>query len=321
MSAQRPVVSIVIPAFNCEKTIAKCLDSILNLWYHPLDVIIVDDGSTDNTPHILKQYPDIRVFKTPNTGPSRARNLGIEHAAGEFVAFTDADCIVREDWINELFRGFSDPSVGGVGGDQQSPKDEHPFGKIVHSFMKTVGFISDYMKTARTMIRTQHNPTCNVMYRKEVLEEAGGFDEKLWPGEDVDIDLKITRNGYKLFYNPDAVVRHYRPQTFARFANMMKRYGWAQAYLVKKYGFFRPIQFVPVFMTILLVLFVLLFLQFPLSTIKFLVAGAAALVFIFFLKTMSPKKSVFFAFLFILLIINWNFGFYTGIIEGFIQKK
>ena len=111
--------------------------------------------------------------------------------------------------------------------------------------MKSVGFVADYLKMQDRLIRTRHNPTCNVMYRREVLLEAGLFDEALWPGEDVDIDLKITRLGYELYYNPGAVVWHYRPKDAGAFSRMMRRYGWAQAYLVRKYGLFRLIHYVP----------------------------------------------------------------------------
>ncbi len=161
------------------------------------------------------------------------------------MAFTDGDCIVDRRWLTELEKGFDRPEVGGVGGDQKSPQDETKTGRRIQEFLKLIGFMTDYIKTASVMRETEHNPSCNVMYRKSVLEEVGGFDEELFPSEDVELDLKIRRRGYALLYNPAAVVGHYRPGNYRDFASMMRRYGASQRYLVSRYGFFRRLHFVP----------------------------------------------------------------------------
>lgn len=308
------LVSIVIPAYNCEKTILKCIDSLFDLNYPSYEIIIIDDGSTDSTSEILKQHTNIRVIDTKNSGPSTARNIGIREARGDFVAFTDADCIVDPNWLDELLKGFWDERTAGVGGDQQSPGDETPCGRNIQDFMKTVGFLSDYMKTGDKLIRTRHNPTCNVMYRKKVLLEAGLFDEKLWPGEDVDIDLKIARSGYDLYFNPRAVVRHYRPKTPLAFSRMMRRYGWAQAYLVKKYGLFRLIHLEP-FILILLLVAILVPLVFGKIGFSFVISCLFLFPpFLFFLiKTGSGARALSYYDLFLRLIWNWNIGFIKGL--------
>ena len=317
MKNPHPLISIIIPAYNCEETIVRCVDSILRLTWGNKEIIIIDDGSTDATPDILKGYGGyIRIIRTPNAGPSRARNIGVREATGEFIAFTDSDCIVAEDWLDELFRGFVSEKTAGVGGDQQSPADDTPFGKNIHAFMKSVGFVADYLKIQDRLIRTRHNPTCNVMYHREVLLEAGLFDEALWPGEDVDIDLKISRLGYELYYNPGAVVCHYRPKDAGAFSRMMRRYGWAQAYLVRKYGLFRLIHYVPFFTAALVGGLIALAI---IKTVLFVGLSILALLFItliFTLKTKSLKLGVYFLFLFFILLYNWNLGFAKGIISG-----
>jgi glycosyltransferase involved in cell wall biosynthesis len=311
---QKPLVSIVIPAYNCENTISKCLDSLLNLDYLNLEIIVINDGSTDSTGEILKQYSNIRIINTENSGPSRARNIGVREAKGAFIAFTDADCIVEPDWIDELFKGFWDERTAGVGGDQQSPDDETPFGKNIQDFMKTVGFVSDYMKTGDKFIKTRHNPTCNVMYRKKALFEAGLFDEKLWPGEDVDIDLKITRLGYDLYFNPRANVRHYRPKTQRAFSRMMRRYGWAQAYLVKKYGPFRLIHLEPFILISVLVIILFSLISGKIGVSLFISCACLFVPFLFFLiKTRNCARALSYYDLFLRLIWNWNIGFIKGL--------
>ena len=304
-----PLVSIIIPAYNCENTIGKCLDSLLKLDYPDYEIIIIDDGSTDSTPEILKQSPKVKTIRTQNSGPSRARNIGIKEAKGDFIAFTDADCIVDRNWIKELFRGFVSDKVAGVGGDQQSPEDETPFGKDVQDFMKFVGIVGDYMKHHMDILKTSHNPTCNVLYKKTVLLEAGLFDEALWPGEDVDIDRKIKRKGWLLYYNPNAVVQHYRPQNPGSFNKMMKRYGWAQGYLVRKYGLFRLIQMEPLFILFLFAVFVLWISLIPetIALVCFLYFLIPFVIFLF--KTRSMKKAFSYYRFTIFLLWFWNIGF------------
>ena len=105
--------------------------------------------------------------------------------------------MVDRRWLTELEKGFDNPDVAGVGGDQKSPEDETERGRLIQEFLKTIGFITDYIKTNAEMKETTHNPSCNSAYRKSILEEVGGFDETLWPAEDVELDLKIHRLGYK----------------------------------------------------------------------------------------------------------------------------
>ena len=317
MKQEKPLISIVIPAYNCEDTMKACLDSLLQLSYPNREIIIVDDGSTDGTHAILERYSGIRVIRTENSGPSHARNIGIREAKGDFIAFTDSDCIVEENWLEELRRGFHNESVAGVGGDQKSPADDTPFGKNVQRFMKAVGFVTDYIKTGKRLKKTNHNPTCNVLYRRSVLLESGLFDEKLWPGEDVEIDLKIERLGYTLYYNPEAVVYHYRPKTVQSFARMMNRYGWAQGYLVKRYGGFRALHFEP--LGLLLLFLIMLFFAGAgcfIAIPVFLIAGLF-LPYLFFLwKSRKPSRALIFTGLFIILLIEWNLGFGKGILFG-----
>jgi len=315
MNESKNLISIVIPAYNCEDTIEKCLDSLKKLKWENTEIIIINDGSTDQTSKILKKYKEIIVINTKNKGPSNARNLGIKKAKGEFIAFTDSDCILHPEWLEELYKGFTSDKIAGVGGDQQSPSDETETGKLIQDFMKSVGFVADYLKTSQNLIKTNHNPTCNVLYRKSVLKEIGGFDEKLWPGEDVEIDLKIIRKGYFLYYNPKSIVYHYRPKNLKSFSRMMDRYGWAQAYLVRRYGPFRLIHYeAPVLLGVLLLFILLCIKSLPVASLV-IGSGLVITTAAFSMKCKSIKKGIRFAELFFILMVNWNIGFLKGILS------
>ena len=313
MSQEGPRISLVIPVYNSSDTIEKCLNSVLAQDHPAFEVIVVDDGSTDGTPDICESFNGVKVIRSERGGPSRARNRGVAEAKGGLVAFTDGDCIAETDWLAELEKGFTGPDVGGVGGDQKSPDDETELGKNIQEYFKTIGFITGYIKTGATQRETEHNPSCNSIYRKELLIELCGFDEALFPGEDVDLDLRITRSGYKLIYNPEACVGHYRPGTYRSFARMMRRYGECQAWLVKKHGFFRPIQYEPVALVVCGTAAAALIALNP----KFwpVILLPVPILFLWFLfKTRRLAKSLEFTKLMFITLINWNWGFVAGLV-------
>ncbi len=311
MSDSFVTFSVVVPVHNSRRTIGKCLESLINNDHPSYEVVVVDDGSTDDTADICQSFDSVKVIRLSKGGPSRARNVGVGHSRGKYVAFTDGDCVVDRQWLSELEKGFTGEDIAGVGGDQKSPDDESETGRTVQEFMKTIGFITDYIKTGETLRETEHNPSCCAAYRRRVLDEVGGFDENLWPGEDVDLDRKIRLKGYGLVYNPAAVVAHYRPETYRGFARMMRRYGACQWPLVRRYGLFRKIHYEPVALIFLLLLAATLIwwdwrLRFALlSPLPVIVAW-------FLVKTASMRKAVLFSFLMLLTLVNWNWGFFTG---------
>lgn len=315
MSGAGPRVSVVVPVYNSRSTIGKCLDSLQALDHPSYEIIVLDDGSTDGTPEICERYPNVKTIRLQRGGPSRARNIGIREATGQFIAFTDGDCVVDRDWLTELEKGFLSPEIAGVGGDQKSPSDDTAKGKLIQDFMKCIGFVTGYIKTGRSLTETEHNPSCCSMYRTKVLEEVGGFDEELFPSEDVELDLKIRKNGHKLIYNPAASVAHYRPATYTAFGRMMRRYGRSQWPLVRKYGIFRKIHLVPPALAagpacVLAALFL---------DPRLLILICVPLVGIpswFLCKTVSAKRTILFTYLLVVAVLNWNRGFFGAMIAG-----
>lgn len=312
---EKPLVSIIIPVHNVEDTIEKCLESIFNLNYPNYEVIIINDGSTDSTGKILNKYKDkIKILETTGVGPSKARNIALKESKGEYVAFTDGDCVVDKEWLNNLLCGFKSEEIVGVGGTQLSPEDETEFGKMVTNFMRSLGLI-DYMKSnSDNGYFVDHNPSCNVMYRKKIFEKVE-FREGLWPGEDVELDYRIKKLGYKLFFNPNAYVYHYRVDNMLKFINMMFNYGKVQGMLVKMYGLFRKIHFVPIIFfptTIFLGLITVMSpkLSFGISLLVLNITFVYAM-----LRIKNFLEWLRFVVLFFITIIVWNIGFLSGILS------
>lgn len=309
MTALPPEISIIVPVFNCEKTIDACLESLLNQDFLNYEIIIVDDGSTDKTPQICQSKKGIQTFRISNGGPSRARNIGVAKAKGKFVAFTDGDCIVHQLWLKELQKGFLREDIVSTGGNQISPQNESDFGKYVQDTFCILGFATSYMKTAPTMSETFHNPSCNSSYRISIFQEVGGFDESLWPGEDVDLDQRLILNGYSLTRNPEAIVQHYRPQSLSALAAMMQRYGKSAYQLLGRYGFFRTLHYIP-FISLTLLLCTTAALLYKPSLLVVLLSGLSGICLLFIACNGFTKRSVILLFLSLHIFFHWHLGFF-----------
>lgn len=247
-------ICIVVPVKDDFDVFRKCVLSLLNLDYKNYEIIIVDDSEKG----VIKEssFPQaIRVINSFGKGPSYARNLAAKNTDAEFLAFTDSDCIVDKNWLKELLSGFKQrPDAVACGGIQKLPQDASEFERKIFLFMKKAGFITDYMRRVKKkdIVEVNHNASCNVMYRRNIFLKEGGFLEGLWPGEDVELDYRLKRKGYKIIFNPEAVVYHYRPKDIKSFSQMMFRYGWSQGFLVRKYGVFRKIHILP-FITLFII--------------------------------------------------------------------
>lgn len=327
-----PFISVIIPVKNESKTIEASVKSVLSLDYPSFELVVVNDGSTDSTSVLLQQFVNdsrLKVFENPvSLGPSSSRNSAVSGAAGEYIAFTDGDCIVDKNWLNELVKGFEAPPVGSdlekiaaVGGIQLSPGDESAFGKISHNYMAAVGFVTDYMKKAYAsgdpgIELISHNPSCNVLYRKKLLIDFGGFCTDLWPGEDVDLDHRLLLRGYKLLVNPKAVVYHYRSDSMQGFCRMMRSYGKAQGLLVRKYGLFRPVQYIPLFVAgVVLLLILLLFVHYIWSLA--ILGSFVILNFAFFsLRRKNLRSGLALGIMNLSALLEWNSGFVRGLFLG-----
>jgi len=318
MTAPNPKISVIIPAKGEWPHLEACMRSILNSSYLNFDIIVVNDGLSNKAIISLEIYINkIRILTSGGRGPSYARNLAVKNTDAEFIAFTDSDCIVDKDWLISLLDGFKkNPNSVSCGGKQELPKDAGDFEKKVFLFMKKSGFLIDYMRMTKNSetIEVNHNASCNVMYKKTAFLKEDGFLESLWPGEDVELDYRLSKKEYKMVFNPKAIVYHYRPKDLKSFSKMMYRYGWAQGFLVKKYGIFRKIQFLPIFSTILsLSLLILIFLQNMLFAL-YILLSVILITLCYFRLNLNILSLSFLAFIF------WNSGF-MGYLSGFRKRQ
>jgi glycosyltransferase involved in cell wall biosynthesis len=204
-----PNVSVIVPVYNAQETIRECISSLLELNYPKgsLELIFVNNASTDKTPEILKQYCNhIRTLHEVKKGPAAARNKGVLNARGEVIAFTDSDCVVDRDWLLNLIPSLEDPRVGIVGGAilARRPCNKiERFGEDIHDH-----------ETAINVNRLPYVITMNWASRLSVLKELNLFDESFTRCEDVDLSYRILQSGYRLAFKPQAIIYHKNENTY-----------------------------------------------------------------------------------------------------------
>jgi glycosyltransferase involved in cell wall biosynthesis len=227
---QPPMVSVVICAYNAERTMRPCLESLRKLDYPNFEVVIVDDGSRDRTAEIAQDFPEFRLIRQPNKGLSVARNVGMQAAAGEIIAYTDSDCVVDPHWLTLMVRGMQENSFDGCGGPNYAP---HEKGWVEAACAASPGAPCHVLLADD---RAEHLAGCNMVYRKDVLIAIGGFDPQFTAaGDDVDICWRLMDAGYSLGFCPPAFVWHFRRNTVKAYYGQQKGYGRAEAMLYSKY--------------------------------------------------------------------------------------
>lgn len=203
MGHSEPYISVVVPAYNAERTIGDCIDSLLkqNLRKDEYRITVVDNKSRDNTASILHDFGNrITLLTEPTRGPSAARNLGILSGSSEIIAFIDADCVADPNWLKSLVGVLRDDAVGMVGGRILAKSRHDPvrkFGERIHDHQKAI-----------ERFEPPYIISMNSAMRRQVLTKVGLYDREFLRAEDVDLSWRILAAGYVLRYAADAIVYH-----------------------------------------------------------------------------------------------------------------
>ena len=261
-SSEDPLVSVIVAARDSAATLPACLDALHRQDYPRVEIIVVDDGSADDTAEVARAG-GAHVVRTAPVGASAARNLGIEQARGAVVAFTDGDCVADPGWVRALVAALDTSGATGAGGRQVNvfPAAQQSLRDGFEAFFRAASIVSDYTRGDDRPRHVSHNASCCSAYHIDAIREVGGFTPGLWPGEDVDLDLRLAARGARFYYVPWAVVHHHRPGTFAWFRRMMRRYGAAERRLVRRHGRARTVDHVPTVTALLLALQLLLLIR------------------------------------------------------------
>lgn len=217
---ENTLVSVVIPAFNAEETISEVVHAAIEQDLAAgLEVIVVDDGSTDQTANQAEQA-GARVLQQSNQGPAAARNAGWHAAQGEVVLFTDSDCKPHKDWAKRLLSGFTNPGVGAVAGSYGIWNPYSWLARNVHEEIKN--------RHAKMGGSIRVFGSYNVAIKKEVLEKLNGFDDnyRRASGEDNDLSYRMLKAGFTIDFHPEALVDHLHQESIFRYLKEQARHGY-----------------------------------------------------------------------------------------------
>jgi len=228
--ADPPLVSVVVCAANAAVTLPACLRSLHQLDYPRVELIVVDDGSSDETAAIARRDDGVRLLCQSHRGLAAARNAGVRAARGEIVAFTDADCVVERNWLRHLVATMLADGLAVCGGPNHSLATTRLGAAAIAA---APGAPAPVLLGAR---RAEHLPGCNLAMRRRELLQLGGFDPQFCAaGDDVDICWRAQASGLALGYQPAAVVWHQRRTTLSGYFAQQRGYGKAEALLSRKY--------------------------------------------------------------------------------------
>jgi len=223
-----PQITIVVPTYNGSNIIDRCIGSLRSLDYpnERLEVIIVDDGSTDSTPAILERYDMTVIRHETNKGASVARNTGIKYATGDIILFVDQDVMVPQNLLNEMVKHYHG-NVGGVGfrGIARAREEGRAERSTILDLFQSAREKKKALEYSTRDLRTRgidpkkltlgeklfffSAPTACMSYRKHVLNEIGGFNERIpFYGEDFELKNRVTDAGYNIVLVKDIKFLH-----------------------------------------------------------------------------------------------------------------
>ena len=322
-----PKISIVITALNSEATIGECLKSIFELNYPQthLEVIVIDGCSTDATVEKAQQYP-AKIFREPLNAPA-AYNYALKIVNNELIGFIDADAKVEKEWLNKLISHFTDPEVVGVSGSIETWNTENPWAR-------TIGYeiANRYQRLGKYATRIA---TMNLLFRKSIIEEIGGFDEDFASQYDTDLGYRITTKGYKIAYEPNAKCYHFNRQTLNSYFRQQLQYGKNTLRLYFKHhslakgdeitDFYMNIQPLLLLATAFFFLLGLVPLLRPLWYVSALVLGAIVIYYIYSAAKVSAKfhdqTAMLLFILYFTRAIAWLTGAFTTTIRLYVTRK
>jgi cellulose synthase/poly-beta-1,6-N-acetylglucosamine synthase-like glycosyltransferase len=223
------VISIIIPAFNEEKNIGRCLDGLRNQIdvHDDSEVIVIDDGSTDATREIAKAH-GARVLAQPNQGAAAARNFGARQANGEIILFTDADCVPDPKWVAAMLAPFAESDVVGVGGMKKTRQTEFMPRFIQLEF----DYRYDRVRTHRYI---DFIDSGTAAYRRDIFLENNGFDTLLADAEDVELSFRLSQQGFKMAFAPAAIVYREHQTSLWEYLRLKFTYAYWRSYVYKRF--------------------------------------------------------------------------------------
>ena len=198
-----PLISVIIPNHNGEKTIGRCLDAAFASQYSNFEVIVVDDCSADSSANIIKEFPCRLIRLTEHGGASKARNTGAQNSSGEALFFIDNDCLLQPDTLAKAAAAYEEEGPGVIIGGTYTPL---PYDQKFFSIFQSIYI--HYSETKNTQ-NPDYVATHAMLIAKNMFHKSGGFNEQFMPIlEDVEFSHRLKKMGATLRMVPEIQVQH-----------------------------------------------------------------------------------------------------------------
>jgi mycofactocin glycosyltransferase len=248
-----PCVSIVIPSYNRAKELERCLHSLFVLDYpiQCLEIVIVDDASTDETNSLLERMAQEATGRDLNLhivqherqqGVGISRNTGAEAAHYELLAYIDSDCVASQSWLRNIVPAFQDTRIAAVGGMVRAHKRHTLLGR--YEDVRSSLFMGTRPQQVRLEGPVTYLPTANMLMRRAIWQQLGGF-APMTHGEDVNFCRRLLTSGASILYLPQGVVYHDYRTTLGTFLRVRADYAASEAPLLQRHPTERRILVLP----------------------------------------------------------------------------
>ncbi len=231
-----PSFSVIVCTHNGGERIVACLLALRHLVYPNYEVVVVDDGSTDDTAELVRGFDEVRLIESKRCGLSAARNRGAHEAQGDIIAYTDDDCEPDIHWLRWLAFAFEQGGWDACGGPNLAPhpKVSNDGGASVIDEVVVACAPGAPSHVLLSDNEAEHLPGCNLAVRRDVLEAIGGFRDRYWiAGDDVDFCWRLEEAGFRMGFAASAFVWHRRRSTLWRYFKQQYHYGKAEALLMR----------------------------------------------------------------------------------------
>ncbi len=316
--------SVIIPSYNRADEIDELLSSLTQLKSPTPDyeVIIVDDGSSDNTAEVVSKYQDqgdvtLRFIRQENQGPGAARNNGMQHADGDFFIFLDSDTLVDQGWLNAIHAAVGE-GTDAFGGPDGASEDFTDLQKAINYSM-TSSLTTGGIRGKKKRIGKYYPRSFNMGLSREVYDNIGGFGA-LRHGQDIEFSQRIIDSGANVRFVPDAVVYHKRRSSLKKFFKQVFNWGVARINLYKiNSDMLEPVHALPAIALVLAIIVLVLAL---LGTFwaEILVGSGIVILFLVAIHAWTVIRSIKSAFLVMIVIPTQVLGYGSGFLWGAFQR-
>jgi glycosyltransferase involved in cell wall biosynthesis len=316
-------LSVIVPVFNRPDEVFELLESLKKQTDSDFEIILVEDGSVKKCLEEIQKFQTsltINYFYKENSGPGLSRNFGAEKASGNYFIFLDSDCIVPEQYISIVKKNLNEKYTDAYGGPDSAHVKFTNFQKAVNyvmtSFLTTGGIRGGGEKMDKFYPRS-----FNMGYSKEVFIKTGGFSSMRF-GEDIDMSIRILKNGFTTGLYKDAFVYHKRRSNYRQFFKQVYNSGIARIHLYKKYPeSLKLVHFFPAVFLIGSILLIILSVFVSPFFISPLILFISSIFFDALIKTKSPVISTLSVIVCIIQQTGYGSGFMLAFWKRIIQNQ